>query len=243
METDDILLKLENEGSQKEGDREVQCIGSIKVTITDKTNSEIETQRLYLLRKYFDILKQNAIEKQRFRDIKVKIQQNIVLKIMRKYFYIWKACAKDARNYIQKQTEEKEVSEEQKIEMFINTIIKHREEVIKKNEKPRIRNENLMVKESKNTNMKKKSTYSKRIVIVEPPAQCRLNAQKQIIEKQKAKLAEQNKIIEELKLKQMQEAILMANRETMDIAKNTLANCGQSTRRTLIRLMQQNGYR
>ncbi|XP_060821733.1 trichohyalin-like [Bombus pascuorum] len=242
METDDYLLKLENEENQKEGDSEVQHIGSIKVTITDKTNSEIETQRLYLLRKYFDILKQNAIEKQRFRDIKVKIQQNIVLKIMRKYFYIWKACVKDATKYIQKQTEEKEVSEEQKIEMFINTIIKHQEEVIKKNQKPRIRNENLMVKESNNANMKKKSTYSKRI-IVEPPAQCRLNAQKQIIEKQKAKLAEQSKIIEELKLKQMQEAILMANRETMDIAKKALTNCGQSTRRTLIQLMQQNGYR
>ena len=231
------MLKLENEKTECE----LSSIGNIKVTIKDKTNFEIETQRLHLLRKYFDILKQHATEKQRLREIKIKIQQNMIIKIIRKYFDIWKTRMRDAKNNVQKQTEKKEVSEERKIEMFINTIIDCQKELMKKSQKPRTRNDILMAEESK-VHMKEKTTYCKRI-IVDPPAQCRLNAQKQIIEKQKAKLAEQTKIIEELKLKQMQKEISWANRETMDIAKKTLTNCGRSTRRTLIRLMQQNGYR
>ncbi|KAK9307873.1 hypothetical protein QLX08_001937 [Tetragonisca angustula] len=237
IDTDDSLLKLENEKTECE----LSSIGNIKVTIKDKTNFEIETQRLHLLRKYFDILKQHATEKQRLREIKMKIQQNMIIKIIRKYFDIWKTRMRDAKNNVQKQTEKKEVSEERKIEMFINTIIDCQKELMKKSQKPRTRNDILMAEESK-VHMKKKTTYCKRI-IVDPPAQCRLNAQKQIIEKQKAKLAEQTKIIEELKLKQMQKEISWANRETMDIAKKTLTNCGRSTRRTLIQLMQQNGYR
>ncbi|KAK1126325.1 hypothetical protein K0M31_004952 [Melipona bicolor] len=237
-ETDDSLLKLENEKTECE----VSSIGNIKVTIKDKTNFEIETQRLHLLRKYFDILKQYATEKQRLREIKMKIQQNMIMKIIRKYFDIWKTCTRDAKNNVQKQTEKKEVSEERKIEMFINTIIDCQKELMKKSQKPRTRNDILIAEESNKVHMKKKTTYCKRI-IVDPPAQCRLNAQKQIIEKQKAKLAEQSKIIEELKLKQMQKEISWANRETMDIAKKTLTNCGRSTRRTLVQLMQQNGYR
>lgn len=79
--------------------------------------------------------------------------------------------------------------------------------------------------------------------IVESPAQNRLNAQKEIIHKQRMRLAEQSKIIEELKLKQVQEEITKAGEETINAAKGTLTHCGQQTRRTLIQLMRQAGYR
>lgn len=220
---------------------ELSCIGGIKVTITDKSNFEEETQRLCLLKKYFDLLKQNVNEERYVRDIERKIHQNTISKITRKYFDIWRTRTKEARDAVRKEKEKEKISEEEKIEIFINTIIE-RQRKLTKCQKPRIQNDSTIVKESKNSNTTKKNTYCKHI-ITESPAQCRLNAQKQIIEKQKAKLAEQSKIIEELKLKQVQEDISRANKETMDIAKNTLTTCGKNTRRTLIQLMQQNGYR
>jgi len=57
------------------------------------------------------------------------------------------------------------------------------------------------------------------------------------------RLAEQSKIIEDLKLKQMQEEITKAGEQTINAAKETLTHCGQQTRRTLIQLMRQAGYR
>lgn len=89
--------------------------------------------------------------------------------------------------------------------------------------------------------MKKKT--ASRTIVIESPAQSRLNAQKEIIRKQKMKLAEQNKIIEELKLKQVQEEVMRAGEETVNAAKETLTHCGQQTRRILIQLMRQAGYR
>lgn len=222
-------------------DQKNQSAGKIKITIKDKINFKIETQRLFLLKKYFDILKCNVVEEKRFRDIKTKIEENMVSKIKRKYFDIWRTHTKDAKINGQKQKEEEEIFEKQKIEMFINKIMES-QNAIMENQKIKISDNNLMIKESNSANKKKKNTYYKHI-IVESPAQYRLNAQKQIIEKQKAKLAEQNRIIEELKLKQMQKEISNANKETIDIAKQTFSNCGHNTRRTLIQLMQQNGYR
>lgn len=238
-ENTDVPITEINDSLLQINDQKNQSAGNIKITIKDKINFEIETQRLFLLRKYFDILKCNVVEERRFRDIKTRIEENIVSKLKRKYFDIWRTHTKDAKISGQKQKEEKEIFEEQKIEMFINKIMESQNAIIG-NQK--ISDNSLMIKESNNANKKKRNIYYKHI-IVESPAQCRLNAQKQIIEKQKAKLAEQNRIIEELKLKQMQKEISNANKETIDIAKQTFSNCGHNTRRTLIQLMQQNGYR
>lgn len=230
-EINDSLLEIK--------DQKNQSAGNIKITIKDKINFNIETQRLFLLRKYFDVLKCNVVEERRFRDIKTKIEENTVSKIKRKYFDIWRKRAKDAKINGEKRKEEKEIFEEQKIEMFINKIVESQNAIIGKQ---KISDNGSTTKESNDANKKKRNTCYKHI-IVESPAQCRLNAQKQIIEKQKVKLAEQNRIIEELKLKQMQREICNANKETIDIAKQTFFNCGHDTKRTLIQLMQQNGYR
>ncbi|KOC69035.1 Coiled-coil domain-containing protein KIAA1407 [Habropoda laboriosa] len=238
-ETNESSLKAEVGRSKEEA--EWEGIGSIKVTIKDKTNVTTETQRLLLLRKYFDVLKENAREERRFREIRTKIRQSTVSKITRKYFDIWRMRARDARDNAEKRKEEPEVIEERRIEMFINAITERQREMMK-SQKSRTKDSCPMVKEWNKPDTRKKSTYCKRI-IVESPAQSRLNAQKQIIERQKVKLAEQNRIIEELKLKQMQKDISRANKETVDIAKETLNHFGQKTRRTLIQLMQQNGYR
>lgn len=234
-------MKAEDEKELTKTECKVPGIGNIKITIKDKPSFESETQRLRMLRKCFDALKENAREERRLRDIKTKIQQNLASRVTRKYFDIWRRCAKNMKSDEQEPKKEQEISEEQRIEMFINAITEKQRELMR-SRKPKARDGNSIVKEPNKAEMKKESVYS-RSIIVEPPAQCRLNAQKRIIEKQRAKLLEQNKIIEELKLKQAQREIFQASKKTVNMAKETLTHCGLKTRRTLIQLMQQAGYR
>ncbi|XP_054002554.1 golgin subfamily A member 6-like protein 26 [Hylaeus anthracinus] len=237
-EVDDSSMKMLDMNDTRETECEVSCIGNIKVTIRDKPNFDSQTQYLSLLRKCFDAFKQNVKEKERLRDIKMKIQQNLISRMTRKYFDIWRAYTKTT-DTAQRQTEL--LSEEQRIEKFINTITERQNELTKAQD-VKVRDNNLVVKKTSNTEIRKRNTYAKPIN-VESPAQSRLCAQRQIIEKQRAKLIEQSKIIEELKLNQAQKEIFRATKDTVDMAKETLAHCGQKTRRTLILLMQQNGYR
>lgn len=124
-----------------------------------------------------------------------------------------------------------------KIEMLINTISETQKE-LKTSQRAESKDPPSNVRD---TEVKRKTPS--RPFVVESPAQCRLNAQKEIIRKQKIKLAEQSKIIEELKLKQVQEEIMRSGEETVNAARETLTHCGQQTRRTLIQLMRQAGYR
>lgn len=165
----------------------------------------------------------------------------MISKITRKYFDIWRTRTKCRKSIETRNVQPKEILEERRIELFINAITEHQRELMK-NRKPKIRDGKVVIKETNSACWKKKNIHSKH-GIVESPAQNRLNAQKRIIEKQRAKLNEQNRIIEELKLKQMQEEIARASKETVDMAKETLTQLGQRTRRTLIHLMHQSGYR
>jgi len=125
-----------------------------------------------------------------------------------------------------------------KIELLVDTI-KEVQKELKSNHKTKPKDPPSNSRDPES--LKKK--FPPKPFIVESPTQCRLNAQKEIIRKQRMKLAEQNKIIEELKLKQVQEAIMRSGEETVNVAKETLTHCGQQTRRSLIQLMRQAGYR
>lgn len=130
-------------------------------------------------------------------------------------------------------------SDVHKIEMLLDTIKETQKELTKSR---KIESKSYSSSGTKDTDSKKRVPSCKPIV-VESPAQNRLNAQKEIIRKQKLKLAEQSKLIEELKLKQVQEEITKSGEQTVNAAKETLMHCGQQTRRTLIQLMRQAGYR
>lgn len=239
--SDDSALNREKVENSEATERELPRLGSIKVTITDKPNSEAELQRLDVLRKCLDALRDNAEEERRLRDIKTKIQQNVTSRITRKYFDVWRTCLKNETDDAEEQKEDPRVSEERKIELFINAITEHQKELMK-TRKPRIKDDGPAVREFGSTVTRKKSAVFK-AVVAESPAQRRLSAQKKIIENQRVKLAEQNKIIEELKLREAQKEIYRSSKETVDVVKGTLTHCGKMTRRTLIQLMQQAGYR
>ncbi|XP_029680501.1 trichohyalin [Formica exsecta] len=206
--------------------------GNIKVTIRDKSN--YEEHRLNVLRSCFEALRENARNKRRLREIKINIQSIASRRNLKSCIRVWRMHVEKAKTRREHAAENSDV---RKIEVFIDTITETQKEMTKfqKTESKKF------LPNTRDAKVRKK-TPAKPFVI-ESPAQNRLNAQKEIIHKQRMRLAEQSKIIEELKLKQMQEEIMKAGEETMNAAKETLTHCGQQTRRTLIQLMRQAGYR
>ncbi|KAF7418097.1 hypothetical protein HZH68_000750 [Vespula germanica] len=220
---------------------ENESFGNIKVTIKDKINFDSEEERLQLMKKYFEFLQKNSIEERRFREIKIKIQENIASRRLKKYFQNWRTYTEHIKNTAKIKKESQDVSHERKIEIFINEITEKQKE-LGKNSKSQAKN-NTSFKNIQESEDKKKLTRQKKHFAFESLVQNRLNAQKVIIEKQRSKLAEQNKIIEEFRLKQIQEELVKMDKETTNAAKETLMYCGQKTRRTLIQLMRQTGHR
>lgn len=181
------------------------------------------------------------MEERRFREIKIKIQENMASRRLKRCFQNWKTYIENIKNTEKIKKESQDVSHERKIEIFINEITEKQKE-LGKNSKSQTKS-NVSFKNIQENEDKKKLTRQKKHFAFESLVQNRLNAQKVIIEKQKSKLAEQNRIIEEFKLKQIQEELVKMDKETMNAAKETLMNCGQKTRRTLIQLMRQAGHR
>lgn len=214
---------------------EITSFGSIKVTIKDKSSCESDEQRLRILRSCFETLRENARDEHRLREMRSHIQSILSRKKLKLYVNLWKTHVRKMKARRERAAENPDA---QKIEMFIDTISETQKELKSSQRARRSRSPPLNSRDSET----RKKTPSKPSV-VESPAQCRLNAQKEIIRRQRMKLAEQNKIIEELKLKQVQEEITRSGRETVNAARETLIHCGQQTRRTLIQLMRQAGYR
>ena len=205
------------------------------MTIKDKPNYESEEQRLNILRSYFEALRKNARDKRRLYEIMTRIQTILSQRKLKSYIHIWKMHVKKVKAQREQAAKNPDIP---KIELLVDTIKEVQKELkLNHKTKPKDPPSNSRDPES----LKKK--FPPKPFIVESPTQCRLNAQKEIIRKQRMKLAEQNKIIEELKLKQVQEAIMRSGEETVNVAKETLTHCGQQTRRSLIQLMRQAGYR
>ncbi|KAG5318037.1 CC191 protein, partial [Pseudoatta argentina] len=208
--------------------------GNIKVTIKDKPNYESEEQRLNILRSYFETLRKNARDKRRLYEIMTRIQTILSQRKLKSYIHIWKMHVKKVKAQREQAAKNPDIP---KIEMLVDTI-KEVQKELKSNHRTKPKDP-----PSNSRNPESLKKFPSKPFIVESPTQSRLNAQKEIIRKQRMKLVEQNKIIEKLKLKQVQEAITRSGEETVNAARETLTHCGQQTRRSLIQLMRQAGYR
>lgn len=216
--------------------------GNIKVTIKDRSNYESEDQRLCILRSYFGVLRENAWDKRRLREIKINIQSIASRGSMRRCIRAWRAHVVNERKdryEIHVATAGAKDSDARKIETLVNAITETQKELSKCR---RAESKDSPPSRARDNEVRKR-TPSIKPLVVESPAQNRLNAQKEIIRKQRMKLAEQSKLIDELKLRQVQEEITLSGEQTVNAAKETLTHCGQQTRRTLIQLMRQAGYR
>jgi len=215
---------------------EESSLGNIKVTIKDRQDYESEENRLCVLKSCFGALRENARSKQRLREIKINIQSIAIHRNLKRCIRVWRMHVENAKKVRQEHAMKN--SNVYKIEMFVDTIAEMQKDLTK------YQKADLKVSSATNgKGIEMRKRILTRPFVIESPAQSRLNVQKEIIHKQRIKLAEQTKIIEELKLKQIQEEITRSDKETMDAAKETLTHCGQQTRRTLIQLMRQAGYR
>lgn len=209
-----------------------EVYGSIKVTIKDKPNCDSKGQRI--LKSCFDILRENARDKRRLREIKVNIRDIVSRRRLRRCIHAWRMHVKNVKKNRREEHAKADTrdSDARKIETLVDTIAEAQKE---SNKCRRAGSKGLSSNGAKDV--------KKRIPAKPCEPLSRLNAQKEIIQKQKLKLAEQSQLIEELKLKQVQEEITRSGEQTVNAAKETLMRCGQQTRRTLIQLMRQAGYR
>ncbi|XP_014468037.1 PREDICTED: calponin homology domain-containing protein DDB_G0272472 [Dinoponera quadriceps] len=215
--------------------------GTIKVTIKDKPSCESEERRSLILRSCFDILRENARDKRRLREIKINIQDIMTRRRLRRCIRVWRTHVENLKRARREEHAKANTrdSDARKIDTLIGNIVEMQKEMTKCR---KMESKDFSPSGARDANAKKRIPSCKPFV-VESPAQNRLNAQKEIIRKQRMKLAEQSKLIEDLKLKQVQEEITKSGEQTVNAAKETLMHCGQQTRRTLIQLMRQAGYR
>lgn len=223
------------------------CCGveTIKVTIKDKPPSGCKQREIEIMKICFEIWSNWAREAGRLRKTKLKIQEIVGNRRMRKYFEIWKVQIENLKKLAAMRKVDAAMTDERKIELFVNAINEKQKKMAKKSLTreliPKI-HKNEIIDESRKTFGENRKSSAK-IHIVEPPAINRLNAQKKIIEEQRLKLAEQNRIIEELRLKKIEEDARKAGKETISIAREALSHCGQKTRRSLIQLIREEGCR
>ncbi|XP_012252612.2 calponin homology domain-containing protein DDB_G0272472 [Athalia rosae] len=244
-------MELQNEQKAKKEEGSYPC--PITVTIKDKPITESREDQLEVMSQAFQALKQNVIQERQLRELKIKVQERLTNQRLQRTFHTWKTFVDNAKMRAQQRKDNKEMSKERRIELFMNAITEKQKELAKIQHKSHsagdINSASIRVSQSTTGDaftaamrpVVPKKNPSKTYAVVEPPAQNRLNAQRKIIAEQKIKLAEQNRIIEELKLKQIEKETQRASKDTINVAKEVLGNCGGRTKRTLIKLMREEG--
>lgn len=216
----------------------------ITVTIKDKPITESRDEQLELMRIVFEAIRRNVVLEKQLQELRVKVQDRITKQRLQRTFRTWRNFVDNAKIRAQRRKDGKEMSKERKIELFVNAISEKQKELAK------IQNKTISadVRCTKSAEAAipgqislKKIPSLKMVPVVEPPAHNRLNAQRKIIAEQRAKLAEQNRIIEDLKLKQIEKETKNSSKDTINVAKDVLAHCGGRTRRTLVKLMREEG--
>lgn len=152
----------------------------------------------------------------------------------------WKSETDKSKVIAEKKKAQNEMSHERKIASFVNAIAKKQEELMKLQKLKR----EVRTKSAPECTQNTRSTVLVRqVCVVESPAQNRLKVQQKIIEEQRLKLAKQRQIIEDLQLKEFQDQSRKMSDKTLEAAKDILDYCGPRTKRTLLQLMKEKGYR
>ena len=221
----------------------------IKITIKDKPESQKKVSE-DSLKRIFEALKVNAQRERRLRELQTSINEKNAKRKLHYYFTTWYYCAitrkKSANN---KKTQE--MSKDRKIELFIKAIAEKQsaattDDGSKKSENQKRSPKKTPVNLKKTPKNKQKPPLKENVnnqSVSRAPAENRLKAQKIIIEEQRAKLAEQNKFIQNIKIKEIDKEAKETTKQTIDVAKQALIQCNQKNRRSLIYLMREEGCR
>ena len=160
-------------------------------------------------------------------------------RFLRRCLEVWRNYTKKVKKIALKKKEEEEMTNERRIEMFVNAIAKKKEEIVKlqKSSKKNVRIKSAPEIPTRST------VLVRQVCVVESPAQNRLKVQQKIIEEQRIKLAKQRQIIEDMQLKEFQKETSKISSKTIEAAKEVLDYCGPTTKRTLLQIMREKGLR
>ncbi|XP_068990667.1 coiled-coil domain-containing protein 191 isoform X2 [Neodiprion pinetum] len=222
--------------------KEIEILSDTVTEIESSGRIEPQTEQSAKL----EALRRNVVQERQLQDLRIKVQERITTQRLQHTFHTWRTFVDNARNRAQLKKDGKEMSKERKIELFVNAISEKQKELAKLQNKTNSADISATLRRTQSADhpinpISVKKNSAKTLTVVDPPAKHRLNAQRRIIAEQKAKLAEQNRIIEDLKLKQIEKETQRASQDTVNVAKEVLAHVGGRTRRTLIKLIRDEG--
>ncbi|XP_034950431.1 coiled-coil domain-containing protein 191-like [Chelonus insularis] len=206
---------------------QLQCYtGNMKITIKDKANPQINQDSLQLLKQTFDALLIYTKQQKRLRLLHQEIQKNTQKRCMKEVFHRWKQFTNRAKLLTLKKKDEYKLQDMKKIESFIEAI-NNRQKCLKQEYKSKNFG-NSSTDNAENDHINKKNHQQSNY----------LEANKKIIAEQRMKLAEQNRIIEEMKLKKIQAESKLAEIETLNAVNGAITNCNGRSRKILSNLIK-----
>ncbi|KAK0179231.1 hypothetical protein PV327_008040 [Microctonus hyperodae] len=244
--TDELTNELHHYNPKQESnDHLVYTNKSISVIIKDKPIVPSLEQNLEIMRFIFNLWHHWVLMMQRLRQLKTKIQQHVMSRKLRRFFNAWKNKIILSKQLTVKNKVECELKDVKKIEMFIN-MMKEKQKMPEKNKtndnnkqmkNDRFHNHSITMKMIRNN----KNIHNDFINVGEPHNH-RLKVQKKIITEQKIKLAEQNQLIEDMKLQQIEAESKRIRIKTINIAKKIMNTCEPRYQRDyfMVQFIQQN---
>lgn len=222
----------------------------IKVTIKDKPGLHYHRQpHIDNLREAFSALRKNALQEREVRQIRTFIETRNSTRRLKQCFAIWRKNTREralnAMKQQQQQQHERNQSNEEKIELLVEAIAERQKQQQKDNETIK------KVKSAPPSSITNKSSIiqtrtlsgNKAKDISTIVTKSRMQAQKRIIEEQRNKLEEQRRLIEVMKLKELDDEAKKTCKDTMTMARQALGQCDQRTRRSILHLMREQGCR
>ncbi|XP_008558457.1 coiled-coil domain-containing protein 191 [Microplitis demolitor] len=207
--------------------------GNITVTIKDKPLSANSKERNYeMMKKVFTCLLNFAKESKRLRLLKIKLQENYARKQLKRYFNKWKMLVDELKFLNKNKKKEYEIEDIKKIELFVNAIKDKQKNVSRVINKKSI---SVDTKDLVNSQAEINSAN------VSESFANRLKMQKKIISEQRSKLAEQNRLIQDMKLQQIKVESKLSELETLNTAKGTFSHCKKKSKKILRQLMLREG--
>lgn len=222
-------------------------VNVIKVTIKDKPGLPRQTSE-ESLRTIFQALRQHAQQEGRIRELRIAIEKKTSSRTLKRYFDVWYNRATTMRKIADYTKVDDKTLNDKKIELLVSAIAEKQKEIIAINEKrdsplkKSSKTKSAPIAVNKKTQINGVRAKSKDASI-KACVQNRLDVQKVIIEEQRAKLAEQSKCIQDMKLKEIDKETKETSKQTINVAKKALTQCDQRTRRSIIHLMREEGCR
>lgn len=233
----------------------------IKVTIRDKPELKNQAsidgldedeEEVDVVKKAFEALKEFAHRGRRIRIWRNKLEERRGEYRLRRCFDAWHKYARRKAS----EADSKKLSKEKRIELFVKAIAEKQRELqtesLKQPPDKSSRNKSsdgsrknsaLINSEKSSSDKAQTSKQSRGVKIVTSAVKNRLEAQKMIIQEQRARLAEQSRLIQDMKFQEIDKEVKRTTQQTIGVAKQALNHCDQKTRRSLIHLIREQGCR